>query len=287
MSSNIQLVLFYLKKMGCICTKKSIRIEGVNYAIVEHIGDGGFSTISLIEDRRTGKRYALKKITCHSTEDQIQARKEIDFHKRFNHPNILPLIGSDIKGQADIVHNVTSEAFLVLPYFQRGTLADELAKKEKNKDYFQEYHALVMFLQICEGSVESARTKITTHSEAQYLQDLAAERCSMPYRPPELFQVDSKCDIDERTDVWSLGCLLYAIAFWKSPFDIILEKGDSIALAVQSGPSCVKFPPSCPFSKGFQELIMWMLTLDIQKRPFISDIADKLTLLIETSEDKL
>ena len=78
----------------------------------------GFSTISLIEDRRTGKRYALKKITCHSTEDQIQARKEIDFHKRFNHPNILPLIGSDIKGQADIVHNVTSEAFLVLPYFQ-------------------------------------------------------------------------------------------------------------------------------------------------------------------------
>ena len=78
----------------------------------------GFSTISLIEDRRTGKRYALKRITCHSTEDQIQARKEIDFHKRFNHPNILPLIGSDIKGQADIVHNVTSEAFLVLPYFQ-------------------------------------------------------------------------------------------------------------------------------------------------------------------------
>ena len=57
------------------------------------------------------------------------------------------------------------------------------------------------------GSVESARTKITTHSEAQYLQDLAAERCSMPYRPPELFQVNSKCDIDERTDVWVSGFL--------------------------------------------------------------------------------
>ena len=52
------------------------------------------------------------------------------------------------------------------------------------------------------GSVESARVKISTHSEAQYLQDLAAERCSMPYRPPELFQVDSKCHIDERTDIW-------------------------------------------------------------------------------------
>ena len=52
------------------------------------------------------------------------------------------------------------------------------------------------------GSVEPARHAIRTHSEAQYLQDLAAERCSMPYRPPELYQVDSKCDIDERTDVW-------------------------------------------------------------------------------------
>ena len=59
------------------------------------------------------------------------------------------------------------------------------------------------------GSVESARTKITTHSEAQYLQDLAAERCSMPYRPPELFQVDSKCDIDERTDVWVRVIVLF------------------------------------------------------------------------------
>ena len=78
----------------------------------------GFSTISLIEDRRTGKRYALKKITCHSTEDQIQARKEIEYHKKFNHPNILPLIGSEIKGQADIVHNIVSDAYLVLPYLQ-------------------------------------------------------------------------------------------------------------------------------------------------------------------------
>ena len=200
----------------------------------------GFSSISLIEDRRTRKRYALKKITCHSTEDQIQAKKEIEYHKKFDHPNILPLIGSEIKGQADIVHNITSEAYLVLPYFPRGTLADELAKREKIKNNFDEFSALDLFLHICEavqhlhesediggpyahrdikphnvllrddyfpvimdlGSVEVARVKIRTHSDAQYLQDLAAERCSMPYRPPELYQVDSKCDVDERTDIW-------------------------------------------------------------------------------------
>ncbi len=47
-----------------------------------------------------------------------------------------------------------------------------------------------------------ARVSIKSHSQAQALQDLAAERCSMSYRPPELFQVNSKCDIDERSDVW-------------------------------------------------------------------------------------
>lgn len=33
----------------------------------------------------------------------------------------------------------------------------------------------------------------------------------------------------------SLGCLLFALCFFRSPFDDIYERGDSIALAVQSG----------------------------------------------------
>ena len=48
--------------------------------------------------------------------------------------------------------------------------------------------------------------------QAQYLQDLAAERCSMPYRPPELFQVDSKFTIDERTDLWV--CTMYQLPMY-------------------------------------------------------------------------
>lgn len=323
--STLEFILLYLRKMGCICSRQTIKVEGVTYATKENIGEGGFSTISLVEDVRSKKKYAMKKITCHSTEDQIQAKKEIDYHRKFNHPNILPLIGSEIKGHADIVHNITSDAYLILPYYSKGTLADELLKRECRNDPFHEHLALLIFLQICEGvqhmhqdeavggpfahrdlkphnvllredftpvimdlgSVEPARLTITTHSQAQYLQDLAAERCSMPYRSPELFQVDSKCTIDERTDIWSLGCLLYSIAFYKSPFDVILEKGDSIALAVQSGSDSVKIPPKSTFSKGFHDLIFLMLTLDLNKRPFIDDVIGKVNVLAETSEDKL
>lgn len=52
------------------------------------------------------------------------------------------------------------------------------------------------------GSVAVARVKVCGISEAQRLQDLASERCSMPYRAPELFNVESYCMIDERTDIW-------------------------------------------------------------------------------------
>ena len=32
--------------------------------------------------------------------------------------------------------------------------------------------------------------------------------CTAPYKAPELFDVPSECDLDERVDIWSLGCLL-------------------------------------------------------------------------------
>lgn len=43
-------------------------------------------------------------------------------------------------------------------------------------------------------------------------QEDAEAHCTAPYRPPELFDVPSHCAVDERVDVWSLGCLLCALA---------------------------------------------------------------------------
>ncbi len=60
------------------------------------------------------------------------------------------------------------------------------------------------------------------------------------------------------TQVWSLGCLLYAIAFHRSPFDLPdTNLGGSIALSVISGK--YEIPASSRFSKGFLALIAAML----------------------------
>ena len=54
----------------------------------------------------------------------------------------------------------------------------------------------------------------------------------MTYRPPELYHVATGSLVDERTDIWSLGCLLFALMHFRGPFDAVYERGDSVALAV-------------------------------------------------------
>ena len=40
------------------------------YNMIRQIAEGGFSTVELVEDSETGKKFALKRILCHSIEDQ-------------------------------------------------------------------------------------------------------------------------------------------------------------------------------------------------------------------------
>ncbi|XP_063219291.1 serine/threonine-protein kinase 16 isoform X4 [Bacillus rossius redtenbacheri] len=123
------------------------------------------------------------------------------------------------------------------------------------------------------GSVAPARVKVSGSCAAHRLQDVASERCSMPYRAPELFNVESHCSIDERTDIWSLGCILYAMCYFKSPFDAVYERGDSVALAVMSG--VMTFPKSSIYNEEIHNLISYMLKVNPVERPYIYDVIQR------------
>jgi len=313
---DITILIHRFLEMGCACLKPSVTVDGVKYKVKEQIAEGGFSTVDLVEDTRTGKKFALKRITCHSIEDQNLANREVELHREFGHRNLLPLVRAEVVGRADIVHNKTSEVLIVFPYFQRGSLQHELERRSQRKDPFPEEVLLRIFLGTCAavetlhtaktpvahrdikphnilldkdltpvlmdlGSAAAARISINTLKEAQYLQDTAAERCSMPYRPPELFSVSSKCEIDERTDIWSLGCLLYAMCFYQSPFDPVYSRGDSVALAVQN--NNISIPNHSPYSEEVHQLIREMTNADITFRPRIKSVIEKTTAALHSA----
>lgn len=198
----------------------------------------GFSLIDLAENNITRKLYAVKRITCHSIDDQNIALREIENCRRIDSENVIKIIDYELKGSADIVINTTSTLYIVLPYYKHGSLADHLNMRAKKFDFMPEAQIMQIFLGICEGlraiheakpvplahrdlktaniclsdsfepiivdlgSMTEARLQICGQSEAQRLQDEAEERSSIVYRAPELFSVKSYCTIDERTDIW-------------------------------------------------------------------------------------
>lgn len=275
----------------------------------------------MIESPSTKRKFALKRITCHSREDESIAKREIEISKIVHHKNVIDVVDYELKGCADIVLNTVSKLDIVLPYFRNGTLADHLLVRSKTHNYMSEGQILQIFLGICEGlrafhearpaplahrdlkianiclsdtmepviidlgSASEARVEVRSQAAAQRLQDLAEERCTITYRPPELFCVNSHCTIDERTDIFSLGCCLYALCYFKSPYDAAYERGDSVALAVMSGN--INFINNAPYSQGMKSLIECMLSQNIQDRPFIADVIAKTTDLVNKLENRI
>lgn len=52
------------------------------------------------------------------------------------------------------------------------------------------------------GSLVRARIKIQTRNEALMQQDLASQHSTMPYRAPELFDVKTNVELNEKVDIW-------------------------------------------------------------------------------------
>ncbi|XP_063789907.1 serine/threonine-protein kinase 16 isoform X2 [Pseudophryne corroboree] len=246
----------------CICSRGVVTIENKRYLFVQKLGEGGFSYVDLFEGVHDGRFYAVKRILCHDREDRKEALHEVEMHRLFNHPNILPL-----EAHCMMEKGPKWEAWLLLPFIQRGTLWKEVEGLRDKNTFLSEEKILYILHGICMGlkaihdqgyahrdlkptnvlleeedrpllmdlgSMNHARIEVTGSRQAMAVQDWAAQRCTISYRAPELFNVSSNCVIDERTDIWSLGCVLYSMMFGEGPYDMIFQKGDSVALAVQN-----------------------------------------------------
>jgi serine/threonine kinase 16 len=123
------------------------------------------------------------------------------------------------------------------------------------------------------GSTMKARIPVENRSQALLQQDIAAEQSTMAYRAPELFDVKTGVSLDEKVDIWSLGCTLFALAYSHSPFENTqtTEQGGSIAMAVLNAQYK---QPSSAYSQGLKDLIDAMLKVNPKERPDIHQVVE-------------
>ncbi|KAL2242998.1 probable serine/threonine-protein kinase DDB_G0291350 [Sesamum indicum] len=257
--------------------------------------------------------YAMKKVLIQNNEQLELVREEIRVSSQFSHPNLLPLLDHAIIAvKASQDQSWKHEAYLLFPVHLDGTLLDNAKAMKAKKEFFSTADVLQIFRQLCAGlkhmhsfdppyahndvkpgnvlvtyrkgqaplatlmdfgSARPARKQIRTRSEALQLQEWASEHCSAPFRAPELWDCPSHADLDERTDIWSLGCTLFAIMYGESPFEYALgESGGSLQLAIVNAQ--IKWPsgPNPPYPDALHQFVTWMLQPQAAVRPRIDDI---------------
>ncbi|XP_020571233.1 serine/threonine-protein kinase 16-like [Phalaenopsis equestris] len=257
--------------------------------------------------------YTLKKVLIQSPEQLELVREEIRISSLFNHPNLLPLLDHaiiSVKGALDGPKN--HEAYLLFPVHLDGTLLDNTKIMQEKKEFFPAVTVLQLFRQLCAGlkhmhnfeppyahndvkpgnvlltkrkgqppvailmdfgSAQPARKQICSRSEALQLQEWAAEHCSALYRAPEFWDCPSEAYIDERTDVWSLGCTLYAIMYGESPFEYAVGDTEGrLQSAIMNAE--IKWPTSSisSYPDQLHQFVSWLLQPQISVRPHINDI---------------
>ncbi|KAJ3210437.1 Serine/threonine-protein kinase 16 [Dinochytrium kinnereticum] len=284
-----------------------VKLGSKSFNIVRKIGEGGFSYVYLVKEARSKgdvtsptTLYALKECRFQLPEQEIRIKAEISALSSIDSPYVLKLVDSAIISQP----KKDAKAFLLFPYHGRGTVQDLIEKgpldtkqileigrdvvkgllafhtrkpslafrdlKPANILLNEEGQAVLMDL----GSVTESNVTISSRKDALVLQDLCAETVTAPFRAPELFEPSVGQSITAKTDIWALGCTLYAMAYGEPPFD-------GTATATICGK--VKFPASDQHSLGFRNLVQAMLEFSSDSRPNTTQVLESIEALLSSS----
>lgn len=125
------------------------------------------------------------------------------------------------------------------------------------------------------GSCSRARIQIKNRQRMLSMMDFALEHCTLPYRPPELLDVEINSEITEKADIWSLGCLLYACCFGYSPFEKLeIEQGANLNLAISQGSYTIP-ADNDGYSPELMEIIRLCLQVSPESRPSVDELLEK------------
>lgn len=117
-------------------------------------------------------------------------------------------------------------------------------------------------LSLCSKTDVTIKTKLQLHE----LQEWVSDHCTIPYTAPELLNLKQNIDMDYKVDIWSFGCICYAMLFGISPFEREEQlRGSSLVYAISTGK--FSYPKQTRYSQNLLDIIESCLQVEPANRP--------------------
>ena len=212
-----------------------------HYKILSEVGRGGMGVVYKAEDTKLERPVALKFLAGHAVEDpEHKARflREAKAAARLDHQNICPVYEID---------EVDGQMFLAMAYLEGQTLKDKIAERPLKLD-----EAFDIAIQTAQGlkvahqkeivhrDIKPANLMLTEDGPVKIMDfGLAqlADRSKLTktatilgtpaYMSPEQAQ---RRPTDRRTDIWSLGVVIYEMVSGRLPFEA--EREEAVAYSI-------------------------------------------------------
>jgi non-specific serine/threonine protein kinase len=247
-----------------------------HYQILDKLGEGGMGMVYKAEDLKLKRTVAIKFLPYILTRDQ-EARdrfsQEAQSASALDHPNICTIYEIDQTEEGQI--------FMVMAYYDGQTL-----DKKIKDDQITLKESLDISIRIAEGlanahkhgivhrDIKPANIMLTEEEDVKILDfglaklvgqtNLTREHTSIGtvnYMSPEQAQGDL---VDDRTDIWSLGVLLYESITGQFPFRGEYEQAIIYSIINQDPEPLAKFRKG--IYAGFEQIIGKALAKDPAER---------------------
>ncbi|XP_065175331.1 serine/threonine-protein kinase Nek2-like [Sycon ciliatum] len=259
-----------------------------DYEVLNTIGSGSYGTCKKIKRVRDGKILVWKEIAygIMSEDERRMLVSEVNVLRELRHEHI-------VRYHDRVQDKTTSTLFIVMEYCEGGDLAKRIDRRKKRRQggfdepfVWRVLYQLASALSLCHhrkqgGSIlhrdikpanvfldDKENIKLGDFGLARILghdTSMAKTFVGTPYyMSPEQVLHDR---YNDKSDMWSLGCLVYELCSLRPPFQAANQK--LLALKIREG----RFQPlPSTYSSDLRSLVEQLLTVEAQERPNIDTI---------------
>jgi len=203
-----------------------------NFEILDKLGEGSFSIVYKVKRKIDNQIYALKKV-------KLKNLKEKNVSNSLNEVRILASLKSNyiISYKEAFYDEKENTLILVMEYADNGDLSKMIKRYKKNNKMIEEDEIWRIFIQLIKGlkslhdlnilhrDIKSANIFLFSNGSAK-LGDLNVSKVTKNgltytqtgtpyYASPEVW---NDLPYDYKSDIWSLGCVLYEMITLNLPF---------------------------------------------------------------------